>query len=171
MSESRVKKAQLADYRIIHFATHATLTGEIKGTAEPGLVLTPPNNGNDIDDGYLSASEIAQLNLDAELVVLSACNTAGAEELGAEPLSGLARAFFYARARALLVSHWYVNSDATVSLMSRFFDAQSPAKRSSRAEALRQSMVSMIDGGSNFAHPSYWAPFVLVGDSGGPIQR
>jgi CHAT domain len=74
-------------------------------SAEPGLLLTPPQMGTEVDDGYLSASEIAGLKLDADWVILSACNTAAGEAKGAEALSGLARAFFYAGARALLVSH------------------------------------------------------------------
>ena len=84
--------------------------GEIEGTSEPGLILTPPKEQTDLDDGYLSASEVAALKLDADWVILSACNTAAGGAEGAEALSGLARAFFYAGARAMLVSHWSVDS-------------------------------------------------------------
>ena len=80
-------------------------------------MLTPPPQGSEADDGYLSASEIARLKLDADWVILSACNTAAGEAKGAAALSGLARAFFYAGARSLLVSHWYVDSKATVALI------------------------------------------------------
>ena len=79
-----------------------------KAGAEPGLILTPPGEATPEDDGYLSASEIAGLKLDADWVILSACNTAAGGAEGAEALSGLARAFFYAGARSLLVSHWAV---------------------------------------------------------------
>jgi CHAT domain-containing protein len=92
----------------LHFATHGTIAGEIEGASEPGLILTPPKAQSDVDDGYLSASEVAGLKLDAEWVILSACNTAAGGFEKAEALSGLARAFFYAGARALLVSHWGV---------------------------------------------------------------
>ena len=158
---------QLADYRILHFATHGTLAGQLSGTSEPGLILTPPEKATDEDDGYLSAGEIAGLKLDADWVILSACNTAGGAggEGGAEALSGLARAFFYAQARALLVSHWEVDSDATVKLITSAVRAITRDKTVGRAEALRRAMLAMIDKGEpKRAHPAYWAPFVVVGE-------
>ena len=109
---------ELAKYRMVHFATHGTLAGELTGTHEPGLILTPPETATDDDDGYLSASEIAALKLDADWVVLSACNTAAGGATNAEALSGLGRAFIYAGARSLLVSHWAVYSEATVKLIT-----------------------------------------------------
>jgi CHAT domain-containing protein len=162
---------RLANFRIVHFATHGVLAGQLTGIREPGLILTPPAVATDEDDGYLSAGEIAGLKLDADWVILSACNTAGgagkADEAGAEALSGLARAFFYAQARALLVSHWAVDSDATVKLITSAVGAISQDKSVGRAEALRRAMLSMIDtGASHQAHPAYWAPFVLVGEGG-----
>ena len=85
------------------------------GRSRPiGLILTPPDQASEADDGYLTASEIAALKLDADWFILSACNTAAGNTNNAEALSGLARAFIYAQARALLVSHWAVNSDAAV---------------------------------------------------------
>ena len=111
-TEREVKRlseiGQLAQYRIVHFATHGALAGQVQGSAEPGLILTPPAEPSEEDDGYLTASEIAGLKLDADWVVLSACNTAAGGAQSAEALSGLARAFIYAQARALLVSHWEV---------------------------------------------------------------
>jgi CHAT domain-containing protein/tetratricopeptide (TPR) repeat protein len=156
----------LASYRIVHFATHGALAGELTGTAEPGLILTPPDQATEEDDGYLSASEIAALKLDADWVILSACNTAaGGSMTGAEALSGLARAFFYAQARALLVSHWEVNSEATVKLITGAVGEITRDKTVGRAEALRRAMLAMIDNGRpGEAHPAYWAPFVVVGE-------
>ena len=117
------------------------------------------------DDGLLTASEVAQLELDADWVVLSACNTAAGDKGDAEALSGLARAFFYAKARALLVSHWPVNSDAAVKLTTRAFAELSANPQIGRAEALRRSMAELITKGApHEAHPAYWAPFVLVGE-------
>src|SRR5262245_47996272 len=117
------------------------------------------------DDGLLTASEVAQLELDADWIVLSACNTAAGEKGDAEALSGLARAFFYAKARALLVSHWYVVSDAAVKLTTTAFSELRTNPRIGRAEALRRSMTKMITKGMpEEAHPEYWAPFVLVGE-------
>ena len=118
----------LAQARVVHFATHGLLGSEAEmlgaPKAEPALLLTPPNQPAEDDDGLLTASEAALLKLDADWVVLSACNTAAGDSKtsGAEALSGLARAFFYAGARALLVSHWAVDSNATVSLITKAFD-------------------------------------------------
>jgi CHAT domain-containing protein len=129
------------------------------------LLLTPPEKASDIDDGYLSASEIAALKLDADWVILSACNTAAGDTKDADALSGLARAFFYAGARSLLVSHWSVNSEATVKLITKAVAELKSDPKIGRAEALRRSMSSMIDTGTDDeAHPALWAPFVLVGE-------
>ena len=127
------------------------------------MVLTPPDTATEGDDGYLSASEIAQLKLDADWVILSACNAAAGNAEGAEASSGLARAFFYAGARSLLVSHWAVASDATVKLITGAVQRMASDKRIGRAEAIHQSMLALIDKGEPFAaHPTYWAPFVVV---------
>jgi CHAT domain-containing protein len=89
---------------------------EIKGLAEPSLALTLPKEPSETDDGLLTASEVAQLKLNADWVVLSACNTIAGDKVGAEALSGLAWAFFYAGARALLVSHWAVDARRLLAL-------------------------------------------------------
>jgi len=133
--------------------------------SEPGLLLTLPDTPSEEDDGYLTASEIAALKLDADWVILSACSTAAGGATGAEALSGLARAFFYAQARALLVSHWEVDSDATVKLITGAVSEIARHKRVGRAEALRRAMLALIAKGKpEEAHPAYWAPFVLVGE-------
>ena len=174
-TEGKVKdlsqKGRLSDYRILHFATHGALAGELKGLSEPGLILTPPPRGTsdskllDRDDGYLTASEIATLTLDADWVILSACNTAGAAGETAEALSGLARAFFYAGARTLLVSHWAVESDAAVKVTTRAFEELRTNPAIGRAEAFRISMRELIHNGSSIdAHPMQWAAFVVVGE-------
>jgi CHAT domain-containing protein/tetratricopeptide (TPR) repeat protein len=159
------KNGGLAQYRVVHFATHGTVAGEIEGTSEPGLILTPPAEQTDEDDGYLSASEVAALNLNADWAILSACNTAAGGAKGAEALSGLARAFFHAGARSLLVSHWAVSSEATVKLITHAVGATNRDKGLGRAEALRRAMLNMIDSGAHQdAHPYFWAPFVVVGE-------
>jgi CHAT domain-containing protein len=168
-TEAEVKRqsegGELAKYRIIHFATHGALAGQVGGNSEPGLILTPPTTATERDDGYLSASEIAQLKLDADWVILSACNTAAGNAEGAEALSGLARAFFYAGARALLVSHWAVASDATVKLITGAVGRMASNKTIGRAEAMRQSMLAMIDKGQPLeTHPAFWAAFIVVGE-------
>ena len=186
----------LAKARVIHFATHGLLARETEDVlnmangraqllsvatngliesgpnglktapqAEPALVLTPPANGE--DNGLLTASEVAALKLDADWVVLSACNTAApGSETGTEALSGLARAFFYAGARALLVSHWYVNSAVTVPLITRAFSELKARPDIGRAEAMRLAMSSIIAEGGRKAHPANWAPFAVVGEGG-----
>ncbi len=139
--------------------------------AEPALVLTPPVEGSEEDDGLLTASEIATHNLDADWVILSACNTAAADGTpGAEGLSGLAKAFFYAGARALLVSHWSVVSDAAVKLTTTMFDEMRDDPDIGRAEALRRARLKLMtdDEKPYFAHPMFWAPFVVVGEGGTP---
>jgi CHAT domain-containing protein len=95
-SETNVKSLSLRDYRIIYFATHGLVAGDVKGLGEPSLALTLPQKPTEKDDGLLTASEVAALSLNADWVVLSACNTIAGDKPGAEALSGLARAFFYA---------------------------------------------------------------------------
>lgn len=177
-TEAEVKRlsssGELAKYRILHFATHGTLAGQLKGTSEPGLILTPPEAATDEDDGYLSGREIASLKLDADWVILSACNTAGGAVQGeaAEALSGLARVFFFAGARALLVSHWEVDSAATVTLITTAMAQLAKDKAIGRAEAMRRAMLAVMADTSRPAnwvpawHPSVWAPFVVVGEGG-----
>ena len=168
-NESKVKalsrKGRLDDYRVVHFATHGLISGEIEGLGEPALALSLPDKATTEDDGLLTTSEVAELRLNADWVVLSACNTAAGAKPGAEAFSGLARAFFYSGARALLVSHWPVVSGAAVKLIRSTFSALREDLRIGRAEALRRAMLAMIDKGQpNERHPSYWAPFVVVGD-------
>ena len=169
-TETEVKQlsasGKLARFTVVHFATHAALAGQMSRTAEPGLLLTPPDRASDTDDGYLTASEIAALKLDANWVILSACNTASGDAKGAEALSGLARAFFYAGTRSLLVSHWAVASEPTTRLITKAVAALRADPKVGRAEALRRAMVSMISSGNDEAHPAFWAPFVLVGEGG-----
>ena len=157
----------LAAYHIVHFATHGAVSGEITGRGEPGLIMTPPDMATADDDGYLPASKIEDLKLDADWVILSACNTAAGGREGAEALSGLASAFFYAGARALLVSHWSVNSDVTVKLITGAMTRLATDKTIGRAEAMRQSMLALVDKGTpQEAHPAFWAPFIVVGEGG-----
>ncbi|MEZ5817454.1 MAG: CHAT domain-containing tetratricopeptide repeat protein [Hyphomicrobiaceae bacterium] len=160
-TETRIKQLPLDKYRVVHFATHGLVAGELSGLEEPALVLTPPPHATERDDGLLTASEVAALKLRAEWVVLSACNTAAGSEVGAEALSGLARAFFFAGAKSLLVSHWAVNSDATVWLTTGTFSALAKRPAAGRAEAFRQTMLAMIESG---LPPGLWAPFVIVGE-------
>jgi CHAT domain-containing protein len=173
-TETAVKQAKLDQYRIVYFATHGLVAGDLepfaKSKAEPALALSIPEKPTDFDDGLLTASEIAQLKLDADWAVLSGCNTVAGDEPGAEALSGLARAFFYAGARSLIVSHWSVSDEATARLMIGTFRASARDPKFSHAEALRQSMLAMIDAAKSDteADPRLWAPFVVVGEPAKP---
>ena len=164
-TEADVRSADLGQYRTIAFATHGLLPNELPCQTEPALLLTPPASASERDDGLLDASEVAQLQLDADWVILSACNTAGpGGQLGGESLSGLARAFFYAGARSLLVTHWRVESQSAVALTTGTFERYA-ATGLSKAEALRQTQLAMIANPA-LADPALWAAFTLVGDSG-----
>jgi CHAT domain-containing protein len=167
-SEANLRRQALGEYNVLYFATHGLLPGELRCESEPGLALSPPSGAaaSTTDDGLLDASEVAGLSLNAELVVLSACNTAGGGgRFGGEALSGLAEAFFYAGARTLVASHWQVPSLATVRLMTGLFDHAGPKLTGGIAESLRQAQLDLAADPTT-AHPYYWAAFAVIGDGG-----
>jgi CHAT domain-containing protein/tetratricopeptide (TPR) repeat protein len=168
-TETNVKYATLSDYRIVYFATHGLVAGDIKGLGEPSLALSLPKQPSDLDDGLLTASEVAQLKLNADWVVLSACNTIAGDKPGADALSGLARSFFYAGARALLASHWAVDSQAATRLTTSTFERLRADPKLGRSEALRQAMLGYMGDQSSpeNAYPGFWGPFAVIGDGGG----
>lgn len=158
--------------KVLAFATHGFVAGEIGNVAEPALALARPRAGADprLDDGLLTASEAAMLRLNADWVILSACNTASPDAPEADGISGLSRAFFKAGASALLVSHWRVRDHAAERLVVETFQSWlGEGNEISKAQALRSAMLRMIDvppaqgDGVPAAHPAIWAPFVLVG--------
>jgi len=163
-NESKIKSMDLSKSDVIVFSTHAVINGEIEND-EPGLILSPPLVASEENDGILTMSEILSLKLNADFVILSACNTASGENNYSEPLSGLARAFFFAGAKSLLVSNWAVESQSTFELTTTMFD-NLRNKNVSRSEALRNSMRALINNEENeyYSHPVFWAPFILIGD-------
>ena len=168
-TEPMVRDLRLADYRVIAFATHGLMAGDFDALAEPALVLTPPSEARADDDGLLTAGEIARLRLNADWVILSACNTAASDGTpGAAGLSGLTKAFFYAGSRSLLVSHWAVVSDAAVMLTTGMFAALADRPDIGRAEALQHAMLALVNDEErpSFSHPMFWAPFSIVGEGG-----
>jgi CHAT domain-containing protein len=174
-NEKSVKGMNLANRRIISFATHGLIPGELNGLTQPALALTAPDVAGTDGDGLLTMDEILALKLNADWVVLSACNTASGEGAGAEAVSGLGRAFFYAGARALLVSNWPVDSIAARRMMTDLFRRYAAGAATAKADSLRQAMLDLLDSPGfldpangkpafSYAHPLFWAPFVLVGD-------
>ncbi len=175
-SERLVKTMPLADRKVIAFATHALVPRDLDGLEQPALALSSPAVTGEKEDGLLTMEEILRLKLNADWVVLSGCNTGAAGGAGAEAVSGLGGAFFYAGARALLVSMWPVETTSGRKLVTGIFEAQK-AERISRAQAVRRSMLELLDRGTlieeasgkiaaSYAHPFFWAPFVMVGDPG-----
>ncbi|WP_439571576.1 CHAT domain-containing protein [Sphingomonas sp.] len=167
-TEAAVKSSKaVAGARFVVFSTHGLLATEVGDNAEPGLVFTPPQKATELDDGLLTMSEVTELKIPADVVVLSACNTAAGDGKDAGGLSGLARAFFQAGARSLLVSHWAVSDAATSLLMQQTFGNIQKGDVAGRARALQAAMKTVrSEGTGQFVSPKYWAAFTLVGDPG-----
>jgi CHAT domain-containing protein len=166
-TEAGLRAKPLDQYAVLYFATHGMLPGELHCQAQPGLVLSPPTTPaqTTATDGLLTASEIADLKINANLVVLSACNTGaeGGTRFGGGALEGLADAFFNAGAHAVLASHWEVPSAATQALMTNTFATLAKDPNHDAAEALRQAQLALIAQEAT-AHPFDWAAFTLIGD-------
>lgn len=163
--EAELRATDLARADILTFATHGVIAGELDGLDEAALVLSPPASGDPAsDDGLLTTTEIAALRLDARLVVLSACNSASGDRVGDEALGGLAHAFLYAGADALMVSHWRVRDDAAARLTVA--TARGMARGLDPASALRGAQLALMADRSlpGASHPAVWAPFVVVGE-------
>lgn len=143
---------------------------------QPALALSSPNVTGHDGDGLLTMEDILGLKLDADWVVLSACNTGAGAGAGAEAASGLGRAFFYAGTRALLVTNWSVHSQSARELVTDLFKRQAGDPGLSQGEALRQAMMAWVDGPGytgadgktefTHAHPLFWALYSIIGDGG-----
>ena len=161
-TETGLRALPLERYGVIAFATHGLVGGDLGGLSEPALVMTPPAVATDDDDGLLTASEVSALKLDADWVILSACNSASGSGAGGPAYGGLAAAFEEAGARALLVSHWPVRDDAagniTVTTVRRARSGES------RSVALQHAILALMDNRRipQSANPAIWAPFVLI---------
>jgi CHAT domain-containing protein len=136
--------------------------------AEPALALTPPDQASDGDDGLLTATEVSALALDADWVILSACNTAAGDRPNGEGLSGLARAFMFAGGSALVASHWRVPDDVAGRITNRAVTLQRKLKLA-RGEALQLAMREILDdeardaSAAPFSNPGIWAAFAHIG--------
>lgn len=160
---------------VLHFATHGLLAGALSRLEEPALALSPPAApaplaDGALDDGLLTASEIAGRDFDADWVVLSACETGAGDTADAEGLTGLAKAFFFAGARSLLVTHWAVRDDAAARIIVR--TVKGTQEGVSAAEARRRAIAELVADRSRdgttlpYSHPAVWAPFELIGRPG-----
>ncbi|MCX5811421.1 MAG: CHAT domain-containing protein [Proteobacteria bacterium] len=176
-SENRVKTMDLSDRQVIAFATHALVPGDLDGLDQPALALSSPKVTGINDDGLLTMGEIMKLKLNADWVVLSACNTGAAAGSGAEALSGLGKAFFYAGTRAVIATMYPVETTSAKKLTTQLFQNQIENREYTRSQALQKAMLNLIkDPGyidpisqkivASYAHPLFWAPFVLFGDGG-----
>jgi CHAT domain-containing protein len=175
-NEQNVETMNLSHYKIVAFATHGLVPGDVDGLTQPALALSAPEVAGVKGNGLLTMEKIMALKLDADWVVLSACNTAAGAAAGAEAASGLGSAFFYAGTRALLVTNWSVHSASARELISDVFRRQSADSSISRGEALRQAMMALLDGPGtvdrlgrtifSYAHPLFWAPYTIIGDGG-----
>ncbi|MBI4988628.1 MAG: CHAT domain-containing protein [Rhodocyclales bacterium] len=171
--EHAAKQPAMADARYVLFATHGVLGGEFIEEAEsaaqqPALALSMAGDLRG-EDGWLTMREVMeQVRLEAELIVLSACNTAGGAG-GGEGFAGLSRAFMYAGARGLVVSHWAVESAATRDLMVELFrrlraGSDAVVALAEAQRAVRATSTQTAGRPVSRAHPFFWAPFVFVGD-------
>jgi CHAT domain-containing protein len=164
-----VRALPLKQYRMLHFATHAILATDLACQAEPALVTSAPAGAASAQGAMLTASEIAGLKLDADVVLLSACNSGGAGgSAPGESLSGMARSFFYAGARSLLVTHWEVNDKVTAILVTAALAYAKADPRLGMAGALAAAQRRLLDKARDvpdLAHPFYWAPLALIGES------
>ena len=165
-----VRHAALKDYRILHFATHALLPAELRCQNQPAIVTSAPPHAPNASGALLTAGDITGLDLDANVVILSACNSGGpGDTTSGESLSGLARAFFFAGARSMLVTHWSINDQASAFLVADTLRRLIANKDGGLAGALRAAQLGMIDGAgkelpADLAHPFFWAPFALIGE-------
>ena len=166
-SEKRFVGDALLGYQTIALATHGFLSGDVRDVPEPALMLALDPGARDRFDGILTSREIAALKLDANLVILSACNTAGADgRPRGETFTGLSQAFFTAGARSLMVSHWPVMSGAAVQLtVGTLGESRKPGATLSRSLQLAMQQARKSGAASPIeSHPSYWGPFVIAGD-------
>jgi len=155
---------ELAKRRVVVFATHGLMAGDLPNLTQPALAMAGTRDDvQNVLAPLLTLEDVLTLKLNADWVVLSACNTAAADGKAEEALSGLARGFFYAGSRSLLVTHWAVDSESAVTLTTETFKNYQSKPTEAKAESLRQAMLTVMANPAT-AHPTHWAPFALVGD-------
>jgi CHAT domain-containing protein len=147
-------------YRVLAFATHAVSRSPAFRRPRPAIVLTPGRATLSTNDGLLHSEEIEEMSLDAEMVILSACQTAGGSGLaGAEALSGLAQAFLYAGSRSVVATQWKVESNSASAQMAKL----EVERRTLKDPAVRLRRAALqVRANRKWTHPAFWAPFVLI---------
>jgi len=154
---------RLSHRQVVVFATHGLLPGDLPNLDQPALALASTNQKDALP--LLTLDDVMSLRMNADWVVLSACNTASADGRAEEAMSGLARGFFYAGSRSLLVTHWSVESESAMLLTTATFAAYQSSPDVTRAEALRTAMLKVM-AMKPYKHPAFWAPYALVGEGG-----
>jgi CHAT domain-containing protein len=166
---ANVVKASLDHISILHFAAHAVLPSELSCLTEPVIVTSASPDPADPDGPLLTASRLQELKLDADLVILSACNSGGGGGGAGESLSGLARSFFYARARSVVVTHWGVDDQAAALIVALMVNTMKNEPGTNVAGALASAQIAVLDGASTgkmdavLGQPYFWAPFAVIG--------
>jgi CHAT domain-containing protein len=156
-AQEATAKEESGKFRQLHFATHGLLNDH--APLMSSVVLAQPPSGS--EDGFLTAREIFELKLSAELVVLSACHTAGGEKRAGEGVVGLTWALFVAGAATQVLSQWAVADASTAVLMRAFYGKLTAGE--GKGAALRDAALGLQED-EKHGHPYYWAPFILVGD-------
>ena len=169
-AREKLAKSKMGDYRVLHFATHGVLDDLNPMYSHLVLSLSGATDG---EDGLLHAWEVMRLDLKADVVVLSACQTARGRLGAGEGVVGMSWAMFVAGSPTTVASQWNVESSSTTQLMVEFhrnlLSSTAPVKlRPTKAEALRRASLSLLKN-NRYAHPFYWAGFIMIGDGMRPL--
>jgi CHAT domain-containing protein len=163
-TRSRVLAEKLDNRRVVAYATHGVLPGEIPRITKPALAMAFEGKGT--EDSLLTTDDIVTLRLSADWIILSACNTGLTESGTGEAVSGMARAFFAAGAKSILATQWAVESESAKLLVVETLGTYANNPALGKAQALASAQRSMIEGkhGALFQHPFFWAPYFMIGE-------
>ena len=168
-NKANLLKLDLGKYQILHFATHALLPTDLKCRSTPTMLVSPPPAKAELTDLYFDTDDVLNLKLNADLVVLSACNTSSQGQVSSgESLSGLAQSFFVSGVRGLVVSHWLAADESTKIIMTDFYE-RIASKKFDSSEALRAAQLELFNRAGKdlrllYSHPLFWAVFTPLGD-------
>jgi len=160
-SERNIKKENLKNFSYIIFATHAIPESDSRNSELSGLALSSPNKISDLDNGFLNAKEIMKIDLNSDLVLLSACETATDNQASGRAFSGMVNSFFFAGSNSVIASHWKIESNSTVLITTSFFE-NLINKENNTAESLRNSILNFKKNNKEFDHPAFWGAFSIV---------